>query len=283
MADEMGDRAVVVPLSDPTAGAEAIVALHERAPIDAVVAVDDPGVEIAALASRRLGLTHSDPRAVAATRDKALMRASLEAAGIPQPRFRVAGDPDSAVEQRDRARLPRRPEAGRALGEPRRDPRRRHGGSDRRRHPHPRDGRRPARGRGVRARRGGRGRSPRAGQRRLRGARGVRQARPVGRAVLRGDDLRHTVAAPRRDRHAGVVPHGARGSCHRPHRRARARRAPHRRQRGVGGGGRGAVDRRPVLPHAAVRRRHRARRADPPPRVGDAVRPPRTRARRRRG
>jgi biotin carboxylase len=93
MAADMGDRAVIVPLSDVEAGAAAIVALHQRSPIDAVVAVDDRGVEVAALAGERLGLVHTDPRAVAATRDKALMRGLLASAGVPQPAFRVAASP----------------------------------------------------------------------------------------------------------------------------------------------------------------------------------------------
>jgi biotin carboxylase len=97
MARDMGDRAVVVPLSDREAGAAAIIALHARSPIDAVVAVDERGVEVAALAGEQLGLVHTDPRAVAATRDKALMRALLADAGVPQPEHRVASEPDDVA------------------------------------------------------------------------------------------------------------------------------------------------------------------------------------------
>ncbi|MET0627940.1 MAG: ATP-grasp domain-containing protein [Acidimicrobiia bacterium] len=97
MARDMGDRAVVVPLSDREAGAAAIIALHARAPIDAVVAVDERGVEVAALAGEQLGLVHTDPRAVAATRDKALMRALLAEAGVAQPEHRVASHPDDVA------------------------------------------------------------------------------------------------------------------------------------------------------------------------------------------
>lgn len=89
LAADMGDRAVVVPLSDPTAAAGVIVALDGRAPIDAVVAVDDQGVLVAALAGEQLGFPHNPPDAVAATRDKASMRAALGAAEVPQPRFAV--------------------------------------------------------------------------------------------------------------------------------------------------------------------------------------------------
>ncbi|MDQ6784436.1 MAG: ATP-grasp domain-containing protein [Actinomycetota bacterium] len=95
MAASMGDRAVVVPLDALDAAVETIVALHQRRPLDAVVAVDDQGLLVASAASKRLGLIHNPPGAVAATRDKAALRFRLAAARIPQPLHRVivAGDP----------------------------------------------------------------------------------------------------------------------------------------------------------------------------------------------
>jgi biotin carboxylase len=99
LARSMGDRAVVVPLANPDAAVEAIVELHRRTPLDAVVAVDDQGVVVAARAAERLGLPHNPPDAVVATRDKAVMRQRLEAASVPQPEFRTVppgGDPVAA-------------------------------------------------------------------------------------------------------------------------------------------------------------------------------------------
>jgi biotin carboxylase len=93
LADSMDDRAVVVPLENVDAGVAAIARLHARSPVDAVVAVDDQGVVVAARAAAELGLVHNPPEAVAATRDKARMRAALAAAGVPQPRFAVAAQP----------------------------------------------------------------------------------------------------------------------------------------------------------------------------------------------
>ena len=93
MARAMDDRAVVVPLADVDAGVAAIVELDRRSPVDAVVAVDDQGVLVAARAGAELGLVHNPPAAVAATRDKAAMRAALAAHGVPQPAFAVAGTP----------------------------------------------------------------------------------------------------------------------------------------------------------------------------------------------
>ena len=89
LADSMGDRSVVVPLDDRDAAIDAIAALHRRSPLDAVVAVDDQGVLIGAMAAARLGLPHNPLDAVAATRDKAAMRRAFAAAGVPQPRFEV--------------------------------------------------------------------------------------------------------------------------------------------------------------------------------------------------
>jgi biotin carboxylase len=89
LAGAMGDRALQLPLDDPEKGADAVVDLARRSPLDAVVAVDDQGVMVAALAAARLGLPHNPPAAVAATRDKAATRAALAAAGLPQPRWRA--------------------------------------------------------------------------------------------------------------------------------------------------------------------------------------------------
>ncbi|HVA09978.1 MAG TPA: ATP-grasp domain-containing protein, partial [Acidimicrobiales bacterium] len=89
LARAMGDRAVVVPLAHPGAAVDAIVALHGRVPLDAVVAVDDQGVVIAAAAAERLGLRHNPPDAAAVTRDKGAMRWRLAAGSLPQPDYRL--------------------------------------------------------------------------------------------------------------------------------------------------------------------------------------------------
>ena len=96
----MGDRSVVVDLCDPVRGADAIVALDRRTRLDAVVPVDESGVLVAALAGARLGLQHNEPAAVAATRDKSLLRSRLAAAGVEQPRYALlepADDPGAVA------------------------------------------------------------------------------------------------------------------------------------------------------------------------------------------
>ena len=97
LAGAMGDRALHLDLHDPDAAAEAIVALARRSPLDAVVAVDDQGVLVAAEAAARLGLPANPPAAVAATRDKAMMRRALARAGVPQPAYRVVGPEDDVA------------------------------------------------------------------------------------------------------------------------------------------------------------------------------------------
>jgi len=94
MSRALGDRAVVLDLRRPERAAEQIAALHERAPLDAIVAADDEGVRAAALASERLGLPGNPPEAAAAARDKLAMRKALRAAGVPQPEFHAAGPDD---------------------------------------------------------------------------------------------------------------------------------------------------------------------------------------------
>ncbi len=97
MADAMGDRAVVVPLGNLDAAVEIIAALHDRQYLDAVLAVDDQGLVVAAAASARLGLTHNPLEAVAATRDKAALRARLGAGAVAQPDYRVVAPGQSVA------------------------------------------------------------------------------------------------------------------------------------------------------------------------------------------
>jgi biotin carboxylase len=81
------DHIAAIPLDDVDASLDAIDALDRRRGVDAVVAVDDRGIVVAAEAGARLGFPHSPPDAVAATRDKAEMRHRLAAGEVPQPRF----------------------------------------------------------------------------------------------------------------------------------------------------------------------------------------------------
>ncbi len=96
LAGVMGHRALTVSCRNPDQAADRIARLAARKPLDAVVAVDDEGVLVAALAGQRLGLAHNPPDAAARSRDKAAMRRALRDAGVPQPEFQMAG-PDVDV------------------------------------------------------------------------------------------------------------------------------------------------------------------------------------------
>lgn len=101
LAGPMGERAVVIPLATPDAAIEVIVALDGRTPLDAVLAVDDQGVVVAARAAERLGLRHNSPESVVATRDKVVTRERLSAAELSQPSFRAIPPGADAVAAAD--------------------------------------------------------------------------------------------------------------------------------------------------------------------------------------
>ncbi len=90
LSDVVGPfAAIAIDLEDPEAAGAAIA--REAPEAAAVIAVDDEGVLAATAAARLLGLNHNPPGAVAATRDKLLLRRLLDEAGIVQPRFTAAG------------------------------------------------------------------------------------------------------------------------------------------------------------------------------------------------
>ena len=189
--------------------------LHARAPLDAVVAVDDQGVDVATAAAERLGLPHNPPTAVAATRDKAVMRDALAArrrapaavlgssttssrsptwratsgypcvvkpVGLSASRGVIRADDAGGVRARGRTRAATWPTA-----------------------------RCSSRSTSPASRSRSKGCCATAAPR---GPRDLRQARPARRPVLRGDDLRHAVAPPATTHGARRRPHLARGRAH---------------------------------------------------------------------
>ncbi|MDQ5858648.1 MAG: ATP-grasp domain-containing protein [Acidobacteriota bacterium] len=74
---------------DPAECARRVVEFSRSHPVDAVVGVDEETALAAAAISGALGLPANPARAVAAARDKSLLREALEAAGVPSPGFRV--------------------------------------------------------------------------------------------------------------------------------------------------------------------------------------------------
>ena len=90
LADMYPGRWLTIPYHDPEGGAQAVARYADRFPLDAVVAVDDPGIHVAALASETLELAANRAEAVLATRDKSVLRERLAAAGVPSPGWHVA-------------------------------------------------------------------------------------------------------------------------------------------------------------------------------------------------
>lgn len=82
-------RSLTIDLQQPETGAYQISLFAQHYPLDAIVAVDDGGTRVAALASQQLGLPYNSVEAVAATRSKYLLRERLASAGILSPWFKL--------------------------------------------------------------------------------------------------------------------------------------------------------------------------------------------------
>lgn len=98
---DMGDRYLQIDCTDPYLAASRVVELGDRAPIDGVVAADDAGVVVAAIAGEKLGLLANSPDAAMSTRDKLVQRTLLRSNEVPQPDFaplRINEDPDDVAE-----------------------------------------------------------------------------------------------------------------------------------------------------------------------------------------
>jgi hypothetical protein len=180
--------------------------------LDAVLAVDDAGVELAALLAERLGLPGNPAHAVRRVRDKLAFRRLLQEREFPCPGFHhlpSGADPGKMVPE---LKFPVVVKARRLSGS--------------RGHPVPCRPRRAGAGPRHRGLHSGTrvrpGRHPETG-----GAhhpRPVRQARSPGRALLRGNPLRHALPA------AGSAPgsHPSGGGPGLPLGRARDRAGPRR-------------------------------------------------------
>ena len=104
LADMYPDRWLTLPYHDVDDGAAAVARYADRFPLDAVVAVDDPGTLLAARASAELKLPNNDSDAVMGTRDKSVLRARLDNAGMLSPPWRLASfddDPTALAESLD--------------------------------------------------------------------------------------------------------------------------------------------------------------------------------------
>lgn len=78
-----------ISLDDPVASTERIVKLDKILPLDAIIAIDDKGVELAAIATAALGLNGNKLEAAARTLHKDLLREALRETEVPQPTYRI--------------------------------------------------------------------------------------------------------------------------------------------------------------------------------------------------
>jgi biotin carboxylase len=98
LAGLMGERTLRVDFEHLERAVTAIKKYAAAHPLDAIVAVDDTGTLVAAVASAALGLASNSPEAVRASRDKALSRERFASAGLLTPRFQTfASDAEPAA------------------------------------------------------------------------------------------------------------------------------------------------------------------------------------------
>jgi biotin carboxylase len=101
MAGEFPDHLLTVPFDDPERAARELAEYARRRPLDAVVPVDDETTLVGAAIAARLGLRCNPVGAVAAARNKRLMRERLAKAGVAGPDFTtVSVDEDPAAAAR---------------------------------------------------------------------------------------------------------------------------------------------------------------------------------------
>ena len=89
-----GDHALPVRFEQPAAAARELASALRERDITGVVGVADRPALVAAFTAQMLGLPWHSPEAAAACRDKNRMRQLFEAAGLPVPRYGLAGTVD---------------------------------------------------------------------------------------------------------------------------------------------------------------------------------------------
>jgi biotin carboxylase len=87
LAELTPGKTLVLDFLCPEDGTQRLAAFARERPLDAIVAVDDDGAMLAAMASEALGLSHNSVASVAAARNKHRMRQTLLEADLPSPYF----------------------------------------------------------------------------------------------------------------------------------------------------------------------------------------------------
>jgi biotin carboxylase len=104
LAEEAPGGTLALDFSDSAGSLAAITELHAREPFAAVVAAEDEGVELAAVAARELGLEHNPPEAVHACRRKDLFREKLSKTDLLAPWYEAF--PEGAGPSRVAGQIP---------------------------------------------------------------------------------------------------------------------------------------------------------------------------------
>lgn len=102
LAEQRGDPALALDFNRVDEALAAVVDFARQHPVDAILAVDDRNVKLAARAAERLGMPHNSPDAAEAARNKFLMREGFARAGVRSPayaRYRL-GDPPERIARR---------------------------------------------------------------------------------------------------------------------------------------------------------------------------------------
>ena len=97
-ADLSPRHTLVLDFGSPTAATQAIVEFAETYPIAAIVGVDDDTTLLATAASEALGLSHNPVASAKTTRDKYLLRHTLETNGVSVPAYQRFSVHDDATE-----------------------------------------------------------------------------------------------------------------------------------------------------------------------------------------
>lgn len=97
-ADLSPTDTLVLNLHDPTTATQIITKFASTKPIAAIIGVDDDTTILATTASEALGLSHNPVSSAKATRDKYLLRKTLEKHGVPVPTYKRVSVHDDITE-----------------------------------------------------------------------------------------------------------------------------------------------------------------------------------------
>ncbi len=105
-ASKTPESVVEVDFADTATSVQRILGFHQSFPLDAIVAAEDDGAVLAAVAAEALELLHNAPEAVVAARRKDITRARLAASHLLCPEFHTLSSEADPVELAGRVSYP---------------------------------------------------------------------------------------------------------------------------------------------------------------------------------